>query len=99
MSESESFDVGYKEVFICALATGPDEHNARKYEREAEQDREDIAEPGEGRGRVRRWRKHGVDDACGAPGKFLHHVAASIDHGADAGRRCAQHGETLLGCS
>src|SRR6476661_4230526 len=78
---------------LAALAT---QHNAAEQHPEAEQYRNEIAEPRKGRSGVCGRREHGVDGAGGAPRKRLHDVAPGIDDGTDARRRRAQDRKALF---
>jgi len=82
---------------MTPLATAAAKHNAADDEREREDQRDDIAEAREGRRSLGGGRKHGVDDAGGAPRQRFHDVAAGVDHRADAGRGRTQHREAFFG--
>src|SRR5689334_22995413 len=84
---------------MTPLATLATEHNAAKHKQEAEQQRDEVAEPGEHGRRVGGRREHGVDHARGAPRQRPYEIAAPVDHRANPGRRGAQDWDALLGCT
>src|SRR5690348_10401109 len=82
---------------MAPLAALTAKHNAACDEKKAQEQRDDVAETREERGGVRGRRQDCVDYSRFAPEKRVQHVAAGIDDGADASRRCAKDRQTLLG--
>src|SRR5690242_12100091 len=83
---------------MSPLAAAAAQHNAADDEQESQNERDDVAETGEGRRRVGGWREHGVDRSGGAPWQRFDEIAAAVDHRADPRRGRADHRNSLLGC-
>src|SRR4249919_2682220 len=84
---------------MSPLAAAAAQHNAANDQQESQSERDDVAESREGRWRVCRGRKDGVDRTSGTPRKGFHEIAATVDHRADASRGRADHGQAFLGCT
>ena len=80
---------------MSACSDAARQRNRDDQQQEAEAERDDVAEAGEG-GRRQRRGQRGIDHSCCAPWQRLDDMAVRIDQRADAGRGRADHRQALL---